>query len=268
METNLYPAIVKGGGGKNGSHHYCARIGPFRGRATPVGATVVDAPMGELAIRWPTAAEMAAASGDRLLTAAGCGGSGGQWRFVAGAEWRGMKVCAAGRSALGAVAVAGAVPQPEVPLGLTVAVGDVAGGLMRWRPAGADWQRRQGASVKPTDDGGAGVKPIDGRGAGIKSTDERDAGSKPTDGRGAGIKPTDDRGAGSKSTDDGGTGVKPTDGQDAGKWVSFIRSAAAGYTQHALIRHALTPQIRSDWDGGVAYGFAADAGREVFGNGE
>lgn len=231
MKTNLYPAIVKGGGGKNGSHRYCARIGPFRGRAAPapVGATLVDAPMGELAIRWPAAVEMAAASGDRLLTPAGGGGSGGQWRFVAGAEWRGIKVCAAGRSAFGAVAVACAIPQPEVPLGLMGVVGDEAGGLMlRQRPAGANLQRCRAAGIKPTDD--------------------QVAGTEPTDDRGAGVKPTDDR--------------------DAGKWVSFIRLAAARHTQHALIRHALTPQIRSDWDGGAAYGFAADAGREVFGNGE
>ena len=239
MKTNLYPAIVKGGGGKNGSHRYCARIGPFWDGDAPAGATVVAAPMGELAIRWPAAVEMAAASGDRRLTPAGCGGSGGQWRLAAGAEWREMKVCAAGRSAFGAVAVACAIPQPEVPLGLTVAVGDEAGVLMlRRRPAGADSQWRRGAGIKPTDDQDAGSKP----------TDDRDAGSNPTDDRGAGVKPTDDR--------------------EAGKWVSFIRSAAARHTQHALIRHALTPQIRSGWDGGAAYGFAADAGREVFGNGE
>ena len=209
-----------GGGGKNGSHHCCARIGPLRDGAAPapVGATVVDAPMGELAIRWPAAVAMAAASGDRLLTPAGGGGSGGQWRLAAGAEWWGMKVCAAGRSAFGAVAVAGAIPQPEVPLGLTVVVGDEAGVLMLPWPAGADWQWR----------------------------------------RDAGIKPTDDQDAGSKLTDD----------RDAGKCVSFIRSALARHTQHDLIRYALTPQIRSDWDGGAAYGFAADAGREVFGNGE
>ena len=259
METNLYPAIVKGGG-KNGSHRYCARIGPLRDGAAPalVGATVVDAPMGGLAIRRPAAVEMAAASGARLLTPAGCGGSVGQWRLAAGAEWREMKVCAAGRSAFGAVAVVCAIPQPEVPLGLTVAVGDEAGGLMRRRPAGDDSQWRRAAGIKPTDDRAAGVKP----------TDDRAAGIKPTDDRGAGSKLTDDRGAGSNPTDDLGAGVKPTDDRDAGKWVSFIRLAAARHTQHDLIRHALTPQIRSDWDGGAAYGFAADAGREVFGNGE
>ena len=237
-----------GGGGKNGSHRYCARIGPFRDGAAPVGATLVDAPMGGLAIGRPAAAEMAVASGNCLLMPAGCGGTGGQWRLVAGSEWRGVKVCVAGRSAFGAVAAACAIPQPEVPLGLTVAVGDEAGGLMRWWPAGADWQRRQGAGVKPTND----------RVAGVKLTDDQDAGSKPTDSRGSGVKPIDDQDADIKRTDD----------RDAGKCVSFIRLAAAHYMQHALIWHALTPQIRSGWNGGAAYGFAADAGREVFGNGE
>ena len=275
----LIPHICRGGGGgKNGSHRYCARIGSFRGGPAPVGATVVDAPMGGLAIRRAAVAEMAAAAGYRPLTPASGGGGGGQWRPVAGAEWRGMEVCAAGRSAFGVVAVACAMPQPEVPWGLTGAVSDEAGGLMRLRPVGADSQRRRGAGSKSTDgrgagskstdDRGASVKPTAGRGAGSKSTAGRGAGSKSTDGRDAGIKSTDGRDAGIKSTAGRGAGSKPADGRGAGEWVSFIRLAAARHMRDGLIWHAWTPQIRSGWGGGAAYGLAADAGREVFGNGE
>ena len=269
--SELTPHNCQGGGGENDSHH-SARCGAFRDGALPAPAdvAVVSAPMGGLETRRPAAAEMA---------------------VKVGAERREMGAGAAGRSAFGIVAVAGARSQLGVSTGLTVMAGDGVGLMpLRWS-ARAGAQRRRVVGIKPTDRGaGKGVSFI------IRSAVGGDATRALTphiwSGWGAGkgvsfiIRPA----VGSDATH----ALTPHiwSGWGAGKGVSFIIRSVVGsdgtraFTMHIwsgwgagkgvsfIIRSAVgsdalrafTMHTQSGWDGGAAYASVAVAVRGVVGN--
>ena len=123
-------------------------LGMMPAAQSGITLTVVGAPAGGLDLCLPLSEALVSEAGVRPLTLVRYGGAG--WGALAGAERRGMSVCAPGVSS-GAFAAAYIIPQLGPASDLTVAPGDGAGTLvLRWT-AGMDATRHWVAGIKQSD---------------------------------------------------------------------------------------------------------------------
>ena len=123
-------------------------LGMMPAAQSGITLTVVGAPAGGLDLCLPLSEGLVSEAGVRPLTLVRYGGAG--WDALAGAERRGMSVCAPAVSS-GVFAAAYIIPQLGPASDLTVAPGDGAGTLiLRWT-AGNDATRHWVAGIKQSD---------------------------------------------------------------------------------------------------------------------